>query len=271
MSVNNSVYRPAAVAAFVFLTLLVGCGSLEPAGSYVPEGGQGFVTVVDTLAEDGALAALVGPYRMELEGGMTRVIGRAASTLTKASPEGVLGNMAADAMLFALEESGAAPADVAITNNGGLRVPLNEGPITVGRVFELMPFENMLVVLEMPADSLIELAHDLARAGGEPVAGMSFAIRDTEAGSGGGDGAQTPDEDGTRAVDILVGGAPVESGRTYRIATSDYLANGGGNMPTLWSDYARETPDLKLRDAFIMYIEATGTIDPQIEGRIRRE
>jgi len=220
---------------------------------YTSEGGQGFVTVVDTLAEDPALLALVAPYRAEMEGEMSRVIGRASETLTKSQPEGVLGNMAADAMLFALAHSGAEPADVAITNNGGLRVPLNAGPITVGRVFELMPFENMLVVLEMPADSVVALAHDLARAGGEPVAGISLAIRDTE------------------AADILIGGAPIEPGRTYRIATSDYLANGGGNMPTLWADYPRETPDLKLRDAFITYIEATGTITSEIEGRIRRE
>ncbi len=262
--------------AFVLL-FAAGCQTLEPAGLFVPDNGQGFVTVVDTLAEDPALAGLVAPYRAEIEGEMTRVIGRAAGALTKAAPEGTLGNMAADAMLFALASSGAEPADIAITNNGGLRVSLNEGPITVGQVFELMPFENMLVVLEMPADSVTELAHELARAGGEPVAGISFAIRkigDNSAGDNPGrdnPGKDNPGGDDVQASDILVDGAPIDPGRTYRVATSDYLANGGGDMPTLWSNYPRETPDLKLRDAFIAYIEATGTIAPQIEGRIRRE
>ena len=244
-------------AILVLLVALAGCASLEPAGVYVPEDGQGYLTVVDTLAMDSGLSELVAPYRSELEGEMSRVIGRAATTLTKGSPEGILGNMAADAMLFALEQKGFGSADVALTNNGGLRVPLNEGPITVGRVFELMPFENMLVVLSMPADSLVQLAHDLARAGGEPIAGLSFAIRE--------------EDDRTMATDIRVGGQPVEPGRTYRVATSDYLANGGGSMPTLWAAYPRETPDMKLRDAFLMYIEAREVIAPEIEGRIRRE
>ncbi|MEQ9105022.1 MAG: 5'-nucleotidase [Rhodothermales bacterium] len=225
---------------------LGGCASLEPAGKYVPEDGAGYLTVVDTLRMDPELEALVEPYREDMAEEVSRVIGHATATLTKDSPEGTLGNMAADAMLHAIS------ADIAITNNGGLRVPLAEGPITVGHMFELMPFENMLVVLHLTGEQVLALANDLAATNGEPVAGISLEIAE-----------------GGTARNVRVAGQPVEPGRTYRVATSDYLANGGGNMPALWLDVHREEPFVTLRDAFIAYVQSRGTIEPVLEGRIK--
>lgn len=212
----------------------------------MPEDGAGYITVVDTLQIDPELEALIVPYRDDMAEEVSRVIGHATATLTKDSPEGTLGNMAADAMLHAIS------ADIAITNNGGLRVPLAEGPITIGHMFELMPFENMLVVLHLTGEQVLALANDLAATNGEPVAGISLEIA----------------EDGT-ARNVRVAGQPVERGRTYRVATSDYLANGGGNMPTLWLDVHREEPLVALRDTFIAYVLSRGTIEPVLEGRIK--
>ncbi len=115
-----------------------------------------------------------------------------------------------------------------------------------------MPFENMMTVLSLTAVQVDTLAQQLARAGGEPIAGFSFKIDPTE----------------NRAIDIHVGDSPLDASKTYRLVTSDYLANGGGRISALWQPVAREDLNMLLRDAFIEYIRAKGTIDSQPDGRI---
>jgi 2',3'-cyclic-nucleotide 2'-phosphodiesterase (5'-nucleotidase family) len=110
----------------------------------------------------------------------------------------------------------------------------------------------MTVVLELTDVQVDSLAQQIARIGGEPIAGFRFAI----------------DSSTRRAHGIQVDGKPLESGRRYRLATSDYLADGGGGMPALWNPAGRENLNLLLRDAFIQYVRDKGTIVPEMEGRI---
>ncbi len=211
-----------------------------------------FTPVGDSLADDPAMAALVTPYRDQLESRVNEVIGTAAAPFEKGQPEAPLGNFAADAMLADVQQWVDRPVDLALTNNGGLRIPLNAGPITVGLIYELMPFDNMLSVLDLTGVQVDSLAQQLARLGGEPIAGFSFVI------------------DGELALDIRVAGAPLDPGRTYRLVTSDYLANGGGNMPALWEPAGRQDLGVLLRDTYIRYIKNLGTIRPATDGRIRK-
>ena len=103
--------------------------------------------VADSIEDDPALEALVAPFRNRMGEEIRQVIGEASVVLAKSIPEGSLGNFATDAMLWAARRESAGPVHMALTNNGGLRVPIPPGPITVGQMFELMPFENMLSVL----------------------------------------------------------------------------------------------------------------------------
>lgn len=209
--------------------------------------------MTDSLPADPDIEALIAPYRAQLQTRVDEVIGQATAQLVKGTPESPLGNMAADAMLFFVNRAVDTPVDMALTNNGGLRIPIAAGPITIGKMFELMPFENMLVILELNAAQVDSLTGQIARVGGEPIAGLSFTIDRTTG----------------RAYDIRVGSQPLSAGRTYRLVTSDYLANGGGNMPALWTPAGREDLPLLLRDAFIEYIRHKKTIEPVLDGRIR--
>ncbi len=208
--------------------------------------------MTDSLPPDPAIEALVAPYREGLQEQIEEVIGEAAGLLEKGTPEGALGNMAADALLHTVNRMVDTPVDMALTNNGGLRVPIQAGPITVGEMFELMPFENMTVVLELTGVQVDSLAQQIARTGGEPIAGFRFAI-----------------DPATRtAKNVQVGGAPLDPDRRYRLVTSDYLADGGGRMPALWNPAGRVNLNLLLRDAFIQYVRDKGTIEPVLDGRI---
>jgi 2',3'-cyclic-nucleotide 2'-phosphodiesterase (5'-nucleotidase family) len=183
------------------------------------------------------------------------VIGEASVVLAKSTPEGTLGNFATDAMLWAARRESLGPVHMALTNNGGLRVPIPPGPITVGQMFELMPFENMLAVLTLTGTQVQKLADALAARRGEPIAGFSFRIEV----SGG----------GRVARDILVNGSPLDPEAEYRLVTNDYMANGGEELDPLLNPVAREDLPVLLRDAFISYVREKRVITVQIEGRIR--
>ena len=234
-----------------WLTLLLLClwfpGCKSDEGSAVS-----FSVITDSISTDPSLDSIIRPYRDSLEGIVSEVVGRTEIELSKGGLESTLGNMAADAMLFAIRREVDYPVEISLTNNGGLRVSISKGPITLEKMYELMPFENRMVVLTLSDIQVDSLAAQLARTGGEPVSGLSFKIDRTQ----------------RRAVDVLVDGKPLKSGKSYHLVTSDYLANGGGHMPVLWTALEKEEHALLLRDAFTQYIRAQKVIHPVLNGRI---
>jgi 2',3'-cyclic-nucleotide 2'-phosphodiesterase (5'-nucleotidase family) len=174
--------------------------------------------------------------------------------LAEGKPEGTLGNFAADAMLWAANRQGKEPVQMAMTNNGGLRVPIGPGPITLEQMYELMPFDNLLTILTLSGSQVRTLCDQLAEMRGEPIAGFSFRI---------------VSEGGTRRAEAIeVAGAPLDLSAHYRLVTNDYLANGGGTLTPLHSPLAREDLPVLLRDAFIDYVRFKGTVEPVLDGRI---
>jgi 2',3'-cyclic-nucleotide 2'-phosphodiesterase (5'-nucleotidase family) len=210
--------------------------------------------IADSIGKDPALEALVAPFRERMGEEIRTVIGEAAVLLAKSVPEGTLGNFATDAMLWAARQETTEPVHMAMTNNGGLRVPIAPGPITVGQLFELMPFENNLSVLTLTGTQVQELADALADRRGEPIAGFTFRI-------------ETSGEE-RMARDVLIGGVPLDPAAEYRLVTNDYLANGGDNLGPFLNPLAREDLPVLLRDAFIGYVREKGVIWAEIEGRI---
>src|SRR5690606_18308907 len=102
-------------------------------------------------------------------------------------------------------------AEFSFGTKGGLRIELQRGDITIGNLFELMPFENELVLLELSGRNVQQLADFIAATGGQPVSGLRMKISDG------------------KATDIVVAGKPLKLSRTYKLITYDYLANGGDN------------------------------------------
>ena len=100
---------------------------------------------------------------------MMVIIGHSDIPLTKAQPESTLGNFMADAMLVAGQRI---DPDVvaAIGNYGGIRLPyIAPGPITRGKVYELMPFDNTLNIIEIPGAVLQQFCDAMAARKGWPM------------------------------------------------------------------------------------------------------
>jgi 2',3'-cyclic-nucleotide 2'-phosphodiesterase (5'-nucleotidase family) len=127
--------------------------------------------------------------------------------------------------------------DVALQNYGGFRIPfLPKGPITKGNVYELMPFDNKLVVLELSAGLTRRLIDQMSNDGGWPISkGLNYKI---EYGA---------------ASDIKIAGNDLDESKTYRIAMPDYVANGGGDCDFLIA-IEQEDTGVFIRDIIIEYL-----------------
>lgn len=241
----------------VWLAVALGLESTSCNKYFTPHGQATYTKfqIDSTLADDPTFIRLYEPYKQQLDAEMNRVIGYADTALTKPSgvPETRLGNFFADALL-AEGQKRYPDAVFSFGTKGGLRIELQKGNITVGNLFELMPFENELVLLELSGDSVLQLARFIAATGGQPVSGLRMRI------------------DKGKAADITVAGKPVERSRTYKLITYDYLANGGDNSRGLSNPVSRINLGEKVRETLITYVseqtQAGKHINTQLDGRI---
>lgn len=186
---------------------------------------------------DQDLDKLISPYKAQLDAKMNEVIANNVKEMTKASPNSTLGNWFADALLEEAEYIYKQDIDMAMQNYGGIRVPfLKKGDITVGNIYELMPFDNKLVLLTMDGVLLQQLLDRIAERGGWPISStLRFTIN------------------GDKAVDIFVNGEPMEMSKKYTVALADYIADGGDNC--FFLDLAeREDRDVMIRDLIIDHL-----------------
>jgi len=205
----------------------------------------------DELPPHPAVAARVGHYQKLVAAEIGPEIGRATRRLVrKYNAESPLGSFVADVIR---ERAG---CDVGVTNAGGLRADLPEGGLHRGHVLDALPFVNTVVGLELSGRDLrgvVEQGVSLA-AGMCQVSGVR-AVYDL---------ARPP---GERVLDLRVGDRPVEDGRTYRVATNSFLAEGGDRYEAFRR--GRElSRDALLSDCVVDRIRAAGTIEPPLPGRL---
>lgn len=254
MMLPDTKHRSFLPVLLVLAVMLPACGTSERVARIGSADVRGTsVAIGEGVEADSALSVLIAPFRERMDAHISEEIGRATALLERGNPEGALGNMAADAMLDVVQDLVADPVDCAVTNNGGLRAPIQAGPITVGEVYELMPFENRVTVVTLDAEGIQAMMDQIASSYGEPVAGCTLEI----------------DPETRKALNMRVGERPIASGSTYRVVTSDYLANGGGNLQALWNPVGREDLPVLLRDMFQTYIREQGVIFPVLDGRIK--
>jgi 2',3'-cyclic-nucleotide 2'-phosphodiesterase (5'-nucleotidase family) len=208
-------------------------------------------SMADIIEDDEDVAAIIEPYRSDIQDQLNTVLTRSTAIIEKGQPEGPLGNLTADILRNRATREMNETVHIAILNNGGLRVPLPAGPVNVGHIFELMPFENHITILKLTGEQVIGLADEIAAVGGEPVSGLRFRINNG------------------KAEDVLVGNRSADPDSNYWIATNNWLADGGGDMPTLWSPLERLDMQVLIRDAFIEYLKFIPAIEPVTDSRIR--
>ncbi|MDB4769114.1 5'-nucleotidase C-terminal domain-containing protein [Saprospiraceae bacterium] len=201
------------------------------------------------------VVSLILPYKKEMEKEMNQIVGTCNKELMKAKPESTLGNWTADLIHKKCEEYYGKPIDFAVVNYGGLRIlSLPVGPITKSNIFELMPFENGLVVINVDAETIEKLFTRMAEYGGWPISHqVRFKIKNG------------------KPINILINGKPIDKTKMYKIALSDFIANGGDKC-FFFEDKKQELLGKLFRDAIMEYVielNAQGKkIDANLEGRV---
>jgi 2',3'-cyclic-nucleotide 2'-phosphodiesterase (5'-nucleotidase family) len=207
--------------------------------------------VVDKLhaGNDAVSDSIIKPYYEKVSSYMNLVIGYSDTLMWTAKPEGMLGNFISDLLLTEANNAVAEKNDMALFNNGGLRVPINKGAITVADIFRLMPFENEMVIIKLKGTVVKDMLDYIAKSEGQPVSGLRFGIKDS------------------KAVHILIGGEQLDTNKLYRVVTSDYLARGGDKMVFFLKGLETYQTGLKVRDVIIDFIRNKNKAGEKISGR----
>lgn len=212
-----------------------------------------------TLASNSINDSIIKPYKIEKDKEMDVVLNTADDDFESGRPESKLGNLITDLSIdiansYYISDNA---IDFCLMNNGGLRTTIPKGPITMGLAFEVMPFENELVVLTLSPEKTYELFEYLAQKGGDPISHATIGIKENH------------------PKNILINGQAFESNRNYKVLTTDYLARGGDKMYFFNDPITYELVGIKLRDAMIEYFEKMAaqnkTINANIEGRVYYE
>jgi len=211
--------------------------------------------ITQTQASDQSVIQKIKPYKDSLDAYMNEIIGTLDVDMERKtkSLETKLGNFVVDlAFKYAVDANQKIPdkfpkPDMAILNFGGLRTSWSAGSLSRRDVYELMPFENNLVVITMNTADMKALFTYLATHP-QPIANAKLDITNN------------------MANNISINQTPLEN-RTYYVITSDYLGNGGDQMT-----FFKEKPQIayiKLRDVIMQHIEQSKEqISSSLEGRI---
>jgi 5'-nucleotidase len=157
---------------------------------------------------DQTFAAKIDSYTTDVAKKMDEVIGYCPSAMSKGNPESPLSNLTADGLIWAAKEFHNVDADVSVYNSGGIRSTIAKGNLTVGDVFTLYPFDNVLSVITMKGSELKKFFNTVASYGGMPInGGVRLVISNKKVKS------------------LTINGKAIVDSQTYTIATLNYLVN----------------------------------------------
>lgn len=212
----------------------------------VPATGEG-------VTPDAALSALVEQAHARSAKQIDRVVARLRAPMKRAPGEHALGDFVADA------QRNLTRADVAIMNNGGVRADLAAGPITYGRLFAVMPFDNRVVVLQVTGAQLREVLEYALRNGAPSIHVSGMTVR-----------YDPRRPAGERVREVRLGdGKKLVDDRRYRLAVNDFMVTGGDGF-TMLADKPRLSSGAVLLDVLELYARRLPQpIEPPVVGRFQ--
>jgi 2',3'-cyclic-nucleotide 2'-phosphodiesterase (5'-nucleotidase family) len=198
------------------------------------------IPITVSIPEDAEVQRVIAPLAAEIKADFDLPLVQSPQGLFRGrrGEENLLGYWVSDVMQRAAETVIGRPVRFAITNAGGLRSNLRPGLLKVADIFELMPFENELVVIELTGAEVIQVVKEsIVRRGGEPCSGVKAVVEGTP---------------GTATFTITwADGSRIDPDAVVKVATSDYLYGGGDSIPTLKQGRRPFTTGLTLRQILL--------------------
>ena len=210
------------------------------------------------IPEKQDIVALIEPYKEGLENQMNEIINTVDVSMSKGKPESTLGNWMTDLLNEYAEENYDQIIALTIQNYGGIRInSLPKGPLPVEKVYEIMPFDNELGIVQMNGKEMMQLLQKIANSGGWPVSHQL---------------SMTIDRSNSLA-EVTINGEPISPEGNYNVVLSDYIAFGGDSMDFL-KDIKFTSLQVKVRDAMIHQIKVRkerGQVETaELDNRIKQ-
>ncbi len=220
------------------------------------------------VAEDAGVVARIAEAAAPLEEVRNRVVAEAATAIggdraVCRSQECSMGSLIADAMLDRVKDQG---IQIAIQNGGGIRASIDSGPITMGEVLTVLPFQNTLSTFEVKGAVLKEALENgvsqIEEGAGRfaQVAGLTYAI----------DASQPV---GSRISEIMVmengASVPLDPAKVYGVVSNNYVRNGGDGYKMFQSAMNAYDFGPDLADVTAEFLARQGPFTPYTDGRIK--
>nr|WP_321230417.1 5'-nucleotidase [uncultured Psychroserpens sp.] len=241
---------------FLLFSILI-LSACKNQGEYINkiEGKQ--INISDSLEIDQSIENFIKPYREHVDSNLDSILAYAVDTYSKSDGEynTAIGNMMADAVY---EESNPVfksrtgeDIDFVLLNHGGIRSIISKGNITTRTAYEVMPFDNSVVVVKLKGAQVKELVEYLAKGKrAHPISKLNIVL----------------DSDGNFKSATL-NSKPLDFSKTYNVATNDYLYNGGDHMDFFKTNDSLYVLDYKIRNVLIDYFTKIDTLKPVIDNR----
>ena len=244
----------------VFITFL-GLGSCRQDTTTLTriEGKQ--IPIDSIISKATHIEEFISPYSTRIEEVLDSALAYAPKPITKEDGEfnTTAGNLLAD-----IVRSQANPIfksrtgkdiDFVLLNHGGIRSIISAGKVSARNAFEVMPFENNIVVAAVNGTAVNDMVAFIVQSGrAHPISGMQIVL----------------DKD-RKLRKALINGEPVNPKRTYYVATSDYLVTGGDQMGFFKNNISINDTDYLIRNAMIDYFKKVDTLAPVIDDRFYME
>lgn len=201
--------------------------------------------------ENSQIENYIAPFRANITKDLDNVLAFSPETLDKSKGkwQTSIGNLLAQVVLDLgtpiFEKREKKQIDFCLLNHGGIRAIIPQGNVTTRTAFEVMPFENSLIIVGLKGNKVKEMANYLiTEKKPHPLSGIKIFVN----------------KDNLNVNRIEINGKTVKDDVMYYIATSDYLSNGGDNMTFFKESEIKYDMDYKLRNMLIDYFKKVDSI-----------
>lgn len=251
-------YKIKQIVIVITISLIwVGCKDRSPSTQTVSSHYER-LEITDSISGDKAIENFIEPYHNHLNNTLDEPLSYTPVTLNKSDGtyNTAIGNLMTDVVTDRLNkllpEYGIDAIDVVLLNHGGIRSVISKGDISTRNAYEVMPFENELVLLELQGKAIKDMVAYLVRSSSpHPFKGLHIERN----------------EDGSSFSYTIQGKTPQDE-EWYTVATIDYLANKGDYMDFFANSRNRIDTGYKLRNALIDYLKITDTLQPYTDDRM---
>ena len=219
------------------------------------------IEINQQVLSDSSVVKYYQPFKKNLEESlMNTPISYSPETYKKNDGElnSTLSNMFADATYEmsnpVFNKMSGKNIDIVLLNNGGIRSIISKGNISEKTAFELMPFENSIVVLELSGLSIIKMIDYLRKVKLQhPISGLQITLNNDYS-----------------VNEVKINGVSIENEKKYYVATTDYLLEGGDKMYFLAETTKTTDINYKMRDILIDYFKKYDTLKLKSDNRFIR-